>query len=320
MKSKSLVLFTALLAFTVVMLGAYTRLTDAGLGCPDWPGCYGHVLVPQSQGVESVKAWTEMVHRYIAGSLGLLIFTLVGFSINKRKSLTYPLALPLIIGGLVVFQAALGMWTVMLKLLPVVVMGHLLGGLSILALIWLFFLYVKDSEKTNAIIFEKSYHPWALLGLLIVFMQITLGGWVSSNYAALICPDFPYCQGNWLPSLDFKSAFNVFTPIGVNYQGGMLGNTARITIHMVHRFGAVLTLCYVSWLAFRLIKFEKERALNQLGWAIGVILLIQFSLGILNVKWLLPLPVAVAHNGVAGLLLLSMVTLNFFYYKNADKS
>jgi len=324
-----LALFAVMLAFTVVILGAYTRLTDAGLGCPDWPGCYGHVMVPQDSvtmnqvqqsfpgvHIEKRKAWTEMVHRYLAGTLGLVIAFLAGLSLVGRKKVNYPLVIPFLLIGLVVFQAVLGMWTVTLKLFPPVVMGHLLGGLSILSLLWLFFLFAKEKQLTDSLHFEKNYHPWAMIGLFIVFVQLTLGGWVSSNYAALICPDFPYCQGQWLPHLDFKTAFNFFTPIGINYQGGVLGNTARVTIHMAHRIGAVLTALYVLWLAIRLVRFEKEKVLRTLGYVMGAIVLTQFTLGILNVKWLLPLPVAVAHNGVAGLLLLSVITLNYLTYKN----
>lgn len=302
------------LAFVVVIMGAYTRLTHAGLGCPDWPGCYGHMVVPPQHSVsgtaiQEVKAWTEMVHRYAAGSLGLLILLLAVMSLvmpSKHR------LLPLFLLGLVIFQAALGMWTVTLKLLPLVVMGHLLGGISIFACLWWLRLSAKPQSQNLVAPQLQSMRPWAMLGLAIVFAQIALGGWVSSNYAGLACIGFPSCNGILWPHMNFSQAFNVLQPIGVNYQGGVLTSVARITIQMVHRIGAVVTVIYVASLAVAVLRRKANRDYSQLAWLMLVLLAIQFSLGVINVTKLLPLPIAVAHNGVAALLLVSLVTLNYY--------
>jgi len=332
--SYRLTLVACVLALAVVVLGAYTRLTDAGLGCPDWPGCYGHMIVPDTSQqirqaqlafptagpVQETKAWTEMIHRYIAGTLGLIIVFLAGLALARRKNVKHPLTLPLVLLVLVVFQSALGMWTVTLKLLPVVVSGHLIGGMTILACLWFLFLrlgnYFQD-QKANGL---KGFRPWAVLGLIIVFLQIALGGWVSANYAALICPHFPFCRGSFFPAMDFNQAFNLFSPIGANYQFGLLDNTARIAIQMVHRYGAILTGVYVMGLALSLIFIPKLRQIKLLGIAALLIVISQISLGILNIEWLLPLPIAVAHNAVAAILLLCMVTINYclFEIKNVE--
>lgn len=291
------------LAFSVAMLGAYTRLQNAGLGCPDWPGCYGQWVAPAG----ASKAWIEMTHRYAAGSLGLLILFL--FFLSVRAGRIRNAAIPLLLVGLVIFQAALGMWTVTLKLFPLVVMGHLLGGMTIFALLWVAFLQQqRDSVDTLA----RRMRPWAMVALIIVVTQIALGGWVSSNYAALICPTFPSCQGYLWPPTDFKTAFNVFSPLGVNYQGGILGNTARVTIQLMHRIGASVVASYLAGLGIYLLYQKQSKRLRILACVMLFLLCLQVSLGILNIKWLLPLPIAVAHNGVAALLLISVVSLVFY--------
>lgn len=321
-----------LLALIVVVLGAYTRLTDAGLGCPDWPGCYGHVTVPSKPAalaqaandfpkapiVESRKAWTEMIHRYFAGSLGVLIFVICLLQFYHAKKIRkFPL-LPICLIGLLIFQAALGMWTVTLQLLPVVVMGHLLGGLAILALLWLISLQAKNNHKLPVPNHHWQYlRPWALLGLFIIIAQIALGGWTSSNYAALICPNFPFCNGQLFPTMDFKQAFNVFAPIGINYLGGDLNSAARVTIQMVHRYGAFITAIYISILGFWVLLNKFDANLRRIGWLILLVLVLQICLGIFNVLLLLPLPIAVAHNACAAILLL-MVTLNYKLQKRTS--
>lgn len=303
----TLVLCAACLAFFVVTLGAYTRLTNAGLGCPDWPGCYGHMLVAQHTTDEPVKAWTEMIHRYFAGSLGLLILIFAINAIRARiKQLSFPTFIPLLLVGLVVFQAALGMWTVTLKLLPVVVMGHLLGGLCILSGLWWLWLSIRKSETIGSDL--GWLKPWAMLGLFIVVCQIALGGWVSSNYAGLSCVGFPSCNNQLLPELHLKEAFNVMSPVGTNYQGGVLDASARMTIQFVHRLGAFITLFYVLGLAIVLFR-QPHRSLKQIALVMCGVVLLQFSLGVINVIHLLPLKVAVGHNAVAALLLLSLLTL-----------
>ncbi len=324
-------IFATLSSLVVIVLGAYTRLKDAGLGCPDWPGCYGHFKVPATQSalqkaadlfpghvVEAAKAWPEMIHRYFAGGLGILILILALWAVARRiKDSDQPIFTPWLLVVLVIFQAMLGMWTVTLQLLPLVVMGHLLGGMTIAALLW----WLGLSSGPILTIAESSMRhrlkPFAILGLLIVFGQIFLGGWTSANYAALPCTNFPFCHGSLFPTMDFANAFNFISPIGANYEGGVLDSTARITIQMVHRYGAFITAAYIGGLAMCLIFSSGAAKLRSLGWILFAVLCTQFLLGVLNIKTLLSLPVAVAHNGIAAILLLTMVTLIYKLYGKA---
>lgn len=313
------------LTFGVVLLGAYVRLADAGLGCPDWPGCYGRLAVPDQahqiveanaayphRPVEPAKAWKEMIHRYAAGMLGLLALALAALAWRNRRDPTQPVILPLGLLALVIFQALLGMWTVTWQLKPVVVVGHLVSGLTTLSLlVWL----VLSQGHRNPLTLTLSplaegaeLRRYALLGLALLVVQIVLGGWTSANYAALACPDFPTCQTHWWPPTDFREAFAPWRGLGVSYEGGVLANDARVTIHLMHRLGALVVALYLGWLSGRLI--ASARALRRLGIAVAVLLAIQLGLGIANVLLHLPLPVAVAHTGGAALLLLSLVTLN----------
>lgn len=318
--SYKLALVTTLLAFVVVMLGAYTRLKDGGLGCPDWPGCYGHPIVPTAQQLaiennvaakiqplEAPKAWAEMVHRYFAGGLSLAIFTLFIIALRQAKNLKRWIVLPCLLMGLLIFQAVLGMWTVTWLLYPAVVMSHLVGGMTIMTLLWVYGIYGSGKLRAHG---GDKYRFWAVLGLVIVVIQIILGGWTSSNYAALACPDFPMCHGQLIPSLNFKEAFIDPLHFGPNYQGGLISMMARETIQFLHRFWAFVTLFYLLGLIIALFR-SRNKVLIGISAVILIILLLQFTLGILNVVWLLPLPIAVAHNGVAALLLLTMATLNF---------
>ena len=307
-----------ILAFVVVLLGAYTRLVDAGLGCPDWPGCYGFLSVPEHAHeiaraeeafphapVEAEKAWAEMVHRYFAGTLGLLVAALAFLGFRNREKKEQPMVLSLALLGIIIFQAALGMWTVTLGLLPVVVMGHLLGGFTTLTLLALLFWNIHHGNKPA---WASSLRSLALLAVVVVFLQIPLGGWTSANYAAIICTDFPACQGNMVPPLDFAGAFTLHTEGMTNYLGGHLDNSARVTIHWMHRLGALITTVFLLFLVVRLFAAGwKKFAL----W-IAALLAVQVSLGISNVVFSLPLAVAVAHNGVAALLLVSLATLVHF--------
>lgn len=318
-----IVTIAALLAFVVVMLGAYTRLTHAGLGCPDWPGCYAQYTAPSSAQaisqaeqafpgmvIESRKAWTEMVHRYLAGSLGVFILLIAISAAWQRRQWAHPILLPTVLLGLVIFQAALGRWTVTWKLLPLVVMGHLLGGLLIFAsLVCLRLMLSRHHQVSTAIL--RNYRPWVLLGAIILFLQIALGGWVSANYAGIACIGFPACNGQWLPSLNFNDAFNLLSPIGQSYQGGVLDMTARVTIQFVHRLGAIVTFLYLLLLSFALIKQNKILGVRAIAASVLVLVCLQFILGIINVTKLLPLSNAVAHNGVAALLLAVMVSLTY---------
>lgn len=318
-------LFSAFFAYGVILLGAFTRLSDAGLGCPDWPGCYGRLFAPTTaqdidaaralhpdKPVESDKAWTEMVHRYVAGALGLLILRLLALAWQlRRNNPRQQFVLPAITTGLVVFQGILGMLTVTWQLKPLIVMGHLLGGLTIIGLLWWialreqrFWKPVANSEVTREI------RPRALIALVIVAIQIALGGWVSANYAALVCPDFPTCQGVWWPEADFIDAFTLWRGLGINYEGGVLNLAAATGVHMAHRVGAVVTLLYVGWLGLRVMRIGGETRLCRYGLLVLLALALQVTLGVMNVVMHLPLAIAVAHNGVAALLLLSVITLN----------
>lgn len=311
------------LTFLVVILGAYVRLSHAGLGCPDWPGCYGRLDVPDEahqiaeanqsyphRPVEPAKAWKEMVHRYFAGSLGILILSLAILAWRNRFTQGQPVALPLCLLALIIFQAVLGMWTVTWQLKPVVVMCHLLGGLATLSL--LAWLVLRHGRYGQDIVAGDNYslRRYALLGLVLLAGQIALGGWTSANYAALACPDFPTCQGHWWPPTDFGEALTLWRGLGVSYEGGVLANEARMTVHWLHRLGALVVFLYLGWLSRHLLTVGMNRSVRLAGLMLAVLLVGQVALGIANVLFYLPLPVAVAHNGGAALLLLAVVTLN----------
>lgn len=328
-----LAFFATILAMVVILLGAYTRLKDAGLGCPDWPGCYGHLSVPKTsselahanqlfpqQTVESKKAWLEMIHRYFAGSLGLLIFILTVWSLIRRKyDAIQPVVIPILLSILVIFQAALGMWTVTLSLLPLVVVGHLLGGILIAGLLWVLTLSSMKGFRKTSYQGASGLKIAAIIGVVMIFGQIFLGGWVSANYAALICPDFPGCHGRWFPLMKMREAFNFLSPIGTNYEGGVLDSVTRATIQMVHRYGAVLVLLYMGALSLYLMISRQVSMLRGFGWSIFLLLWLQILLGVLNILLMLPVPVALAHNFVAVLLFLSMLTLLCrLYFKSAS--
>lgn len=315
------------LCLVVIILGAWTRLVDAGLGCPDWPGCYGFAGIPMSverieraqmrfpdAPVEVDKAWPEMVHRYFAGTLGLVILGLAVLGWRRRREPRQPVVLPFIVLGVVMVQAAFGAWTVTLKLWPQVVTAHLLGGFLTLSLLWLLYLRLgwrpqpagDDMAQTLA-----RLRPWALAGIVLLVVQIALGGWVSSNYAALACPDFPTCQGSWWPEADFVHGFNVLQEVGPNYLGGLMYSEGRIAVHLTHRVGAVIVALLLGFLAWRLWRTPRSWHLAPLGITLAAVLLLQLMLGIANVVFSLPLVVATAHNAVAAVLLLVMVTINY---------
>lgn len=317
---------TAVLALCVVMLGAYVRLSNAGLGCPDWPGCYGHLSVPEDSDrvatanenyperpVEAAKAWKEMVHRYLAGTLGLLVLALAVLALKNRREAGYPLVGPLLLLGLIIFQAALGMWTVTLQLKPVIVMGHLLGGFASLSVLWWLFISSKNWSISPQI---GGIWAWlSLLGVLALVAQIALGGWTSSNYAALACPDFPQCQGQWWPEMDFKEGFILWRGLGVNYEFGVLEHPARTAVHMMHRLGALTVGIYLLVFSIAAMKAFKTGVEKRAALVVHLLLLAQITLGISNVVFHLPLPVAVLHNGTAAVLLLSLLTLTYLLFR-----
>lgn len=329
---RTLVWATTAFAFVVVVVGAFVRLSDAGLGCPDWPGCYGQ-LTPalaqqqieravEAQGgdhgpVSVPKAWKEMGHRYIAGTLGLLILAIAVIGSVCRARLGQSPFLPLGLLALVVFQAALGMWTVTLLLKPVIVTLHLMGGMATVALLAWLALRQKmgtdaflDRVKTRkvSVPFSSGLRFAAALGLVIVVAQIALGGWVAANYAALACIDFPTCHGKWMPEMDFAHAFQLVRELGRTADGGHLAYEAITAIHWTHRAGALVTLVYLGALALALLRTP---AFARHGVALAVVLVVQIGLGIANVLAGLPLAVAVMHNAAAALLLLVLVVINF---------
>lgn len=320
---RKLVLVSILLAIIVVSLGAYTRLTHAGLGCPDWPGCYGLIDVPQTseqilkaeqafpdRPVEPEKAWNEMIHRYFAGSLGLLILLIAILCFRKRAQGS-PVGLPILILGVVIFQAALGMWTVTMKLMPVVVMGHLLGGFATLSLLFLLYLRLSEHRVPGGDFLLKKYSKYAYLGIVILTIQIGLGGWTSSNYAALTCTELPICQQGWQEQISFEHSFDLIPPHKDSYEFGHLDHASRLTIHVAHRFGAIITAVYLFWLAVCVYRNAQSPFFRNAALSLAFILTTQVGLGISNVWFSLPLSVAVSHNVVAAMLMLSLITLTY---------
>lgn len=316
---RPLLILATLLAFGVISLGAYVRLSDAGLGCPDWPGCYGHLIgVPDAaheqsaalkafpdQPVEPHKAWKEMVHRYFAGALGLLIALIAVLAWKHRHALQQSPVLPTVLVGVVGVQALLGMWTVTLLLKPVIVSAHLLGGMTTLALlVWLLLRQRQHGQFSPT----GELRFLAVLALFVVGIQIALGGWVSSNYAALACGDFPTCLGAWLPEMDFAQAFQMRRELGQTAHGELLSIDALTAIHWAHRVGALIVALIVGFLSAILLRRPEWRLWGLL---LGATLFAQIGLGIANVLLALPLHVAVAHNAGAAILLTVTLALNF---------
>jgi len=322
-------IFAVLLTAVVVILGAYTRLTDAGLGCPDWPGCYGFMTVPvqpehveiaeqafPERPVETQKAWNEMIHRYFAGSLGLVIGLM--FLISLKLKVNRGLATLLL--ATVTFQAILGMWTVTMDLMPLVVMGHLLGGFTTFCLLVFSALKLHGQLNAKQIKWAPSsqchkFYQVGKVAFLVLVLQIALGGWTAANYAAVACTELPICEGQWQQRLDFPKAFSIPKDVPT-YEYGALPYEARMTIHVMHRFGALITTAIILYLAFLLFQSNSTR-IKRFGLAISALVAVQFSLGVANVVFHLPLSVAVAHNFVALCLLATLLGL-LFNVRNQD--
>lgn len=306
------------LALSVVVFGAFVRLTDAGLGCPDWPGCYGRIDVPRTSDaiaraeaahperpVEVAKAWIEMGHRYAATLLGVLIIAIAARAWWRRAQ-GVAVALPLGLLALVVFQGLLGMWTVTLLLKPAVVTAHLVGGLATLSLLLL--LALRHAPSWPPMRPRAGTRRLGWLALAVLGVQILLGGWTSTNYAALACTDFPTCQQQWWPEVDFAEGFRPWHGLGIDYEHGILDSAARTAIHMAHRLWAVVAAVAVGLFALACMRAGQPRALRANGGVILALLAVQLALGIGNVVFHLPLWMATAHNGGAALLLLALVT------------
>lgn len=260
--------------------------------------------------VETHKAWNEMIHRYFAGALGLLILAIAILSFNNRSQGT-PLRLPLLILAVVTFQAALGMWTVTMKLMPIVVMGHLLGGFTTLCLLFLLHLRLDPFRMSSGDFSVKKYGRYGLIGIVILTGQIALGGWTSSNYAALTCSELPICQSGWVERLTFEASFDLIPPEKETYEYGHLGHNERLTIHVVHRLGAIVTFFYLGWLAVMVMLKSQTPFFKRSAALLGIVLIFQVGLGISNVWFSLPLTVAVFHNIVAACLMLCLISLTY---------
>lgn len=358
--------FAALFAFCVVIFGAFVRLSNAGLSCPDWPTCYGQASWPKlpdqvasadaafpQRPFEAHKAWREQVHRMLAGTLGVLVLVLALLATWKRpwarwsvigaavaaalgtvlyiggehivSTLLGVLAIVVPLGvaarltrtgawrvavlalGLIIFQAMLGMWTVTLLLKPIVVTGHLLGGMATFAL--LAYIALRFTSVGAVGDEHRGLRRFVIGGIVLLAGQIFLGGWTSTNYAALACGvghgAFPQCLGQWWPAGDYGQGFVLWRGIGVNFEGGVLDAPARTAIQMVHRIGALVVFCYLGWLAVK----AARAGLRMPALGVALALIAQVALGISNVHFGLPLPVATAHNGMAALLLFSLVFL-----------
>jgi cytochrome c oxidase assembly protein subunit 15 len=297
------------LTFVVIVVGAYVRLSDAGLGCPDWPLCYGKPIPAEvADGHPVAKQWKEMGHRYLAGALGILLLGLCFLAFRHRKAPGLAAAIVL----LVLFQAALGMWTVTLLLKPAIVTAHLLGGMTIFALLaWYGLLQRSHAPAPEA----RTLRLPAALALAAVAAQIALGGWVSANYAALACLDLPLCRGQLVPPMDFANAFHMVRELGQTAQGELLTNEALTAIHWTHRMFAAVVLLTVTWAALK-----ARRILQSVSTEIIVLLVLQLALGVANVAFSLPLWLAAAHNAGAALLLLAVVVLNFFSFRGLRPS
>jgi cytochrome c oxidase assembly protein subunit 15 len=301
---RRLALAGALLAAAVVVLGAWVRLTDAGLGCPDWPGCYGQVY-PQTHH-DFAKAWHEMIHRYFAGTLVLIITGLLVFAVWNRKQREQPFAAAVLLFIIVCLQGALGAFTVTKLLTPLIVTAHLLGGLTTLGILWWLSLTPEVRELSAR---EAGLRSYALLGLAALLLQISLGGWTSSNYAAAACPDLPTCQSSWWPHMDFRDAFVLWRGLGIDYEGGVLANPARIAIHVTHRIGAVVFGSILIIVGCLCAAAARSRRLTAAGSLLALAVVLQIGIGVAMVYFGFPLPLATLHNAGAALLVIAIVSL-----------
>ena len=314
---KKLLLLTTITAFCLVVLGAYVRLSDAGLGCPDWPGCFGTLSVPESQTaienaelnfpsqhIEKAKAWKEMIHRYLAGFLGLMILLIGIISYKNKKILRVNPIVPYAIVLLVIFQALLGMWTVTLLLKPIVVSAHLIGGMTTLGLLTFVTHRYWGKIQTNIL---KYKHEIFLVrfSLFVLFIQIFLGGWTSTNYAGLACTDFPTCHDNLIPNLNFNDAFDLFRDLGKLSDGSPLPLAVFETIQWIHRLGALITWLFFVYLASAILKYKTMRSL---GYILLFVITAQFIVGVANLLLHLPTILAVMHTfGAASLVVLAVI-------------
>ena len=301
----------AVLAAAVVVLGAWVRLTDAGLGCPDWPGCYGHIY-PNTGSAEPLsrfqfaKALHEMIHRYFATTLGMVVAALLVWAVRFRNDRGQPLITAVLAFVMVCVQGSLGALTVTLLLKPLIVTAHLLGGLTTLGLLWWLSLAPDIRQSTER---ENRLRKFALSGLAVLIVQIALGGWTSSNYAAVACPDLPGCRHSWWPQMDFKDAFVLWRGLGIDYEGGVLADPARTAIHFTHRLGAIMAGITLLSLGIAAAISRENRRAARAGRLLMLAVSLQICIGVATVLLGVPLPLATLHNAGAAFLVISIVTL-----------
>ena len=330
---RGLCILGVLLCFAVVVLGAYVRLTAAGLGCPDWPGCYGHLTPSGAQAADTAaafpgrplepgKAWREMIHRYAATTLGLLIIILTALAIAARRERIVGMPYALLLFATVVVQGLLGMLTVTWQLKPLIVTLHLLFGMTTLGLLWWLLLSLPRGSWGVSSLGTAAHalgggaastlslaRGLALLGLIVLIVQIALGGWTSSNYAAVACPDVPTCQNAWWPHTDYHNAFVLWRGLNINYEGGVLDNPARIAIHLTHRIGALLTTAALALAALLVLSRRGLTFAHAPAIAVLAALALQLAIGVTMVLKTFPLGLATAHTAGAALLLLATLAL-----------
>jgi heme a synthase len=313
---QALTLLVLFLTFDLVLFGTFTRLTDSGLGCPDWPGCYGNASpsgaraqIDQAQAamptgpVTHGKAWIEMLHRYLATAVGVLILTLAaGTWVLRRRGAAVSPWWPTATLAWVCLQGAFGAWTVTMKLFPAMVTLHLLAGMVLLALLCRQALaYVHAQHARLAVEIDPALRGWLFAATALVWLQVALGGWVSTNYAVLACSEFPACQGSWWPAMDFRQGFELWRELGKTAAGEHIAFEALTAIHYVHRLVAYVVLALLGLLAWQLHRRAVLR--TQARWMAGLVAL-QFATGISNVVLDWPMAAAVAHTGgAAGLIL-----------------
>lgn len=323
-KYRKLVWVTLFLTLDLIMFGAFTRLTDSGLGCPDWPGCYGQANPLQAHAdisaaetamptgpVTVMKAWIEMIHRYLAMAIGVLIIALMMIAWRRRlkpdrNEMGFSPLLPTLLFAFICVQGAFGAWTVTMKLQPVIVTIHLLLGMTLLALLAWFGAHLSSHPALPRS--AGALRLPAALAIMLLAIQIALGGWVSTNYAALACTDFPLCHGVLLPQMDFANGFSLWRDLGMTSRGDYLPFPALTAIHWTHRAFALVVVVLAAWVAIKALKFD---GLRKTGRWLVVMVALQFASGIANIFLNLPLALAVAHNGGAAILLLLLVTLNY---------
>jgi len=323
-----LITASLILAIAVIWMGGFTRITDSGLGCPDWPGCFGQMVMPTDSErlaylqerypdihVAAHKGWIEMIHRYIASFLGLLILAAAVIGIRRRNVPGYPVMLSVLLLGLVMLQGAFGMWTVTLKLLPKIVTAHLFGGLFILAM--LYYLRNRLMRLADGDLRVMRIQPIVMLGVVLLFVQIILGGWVSTNYAGWACPGVLSCAPGATVAYDFRQGFDIIMDVGPNYEGGVLSLEARAAIQMVHRVGALVVTVYWAWLLWTLMRnsaLARGKMMHFMG-----LLAVQIGFGFANVVYAVPDSLAFIHHVLAVLLLLSALSIAFSTSKPVEE-